>query len=94
MKREKRPTKRERKATNPTQAQPQAGAEAQHIHCIACGRHLDGNEFQGTSPTALYLACDHKTEFPSCTECQVTARYLIAEHDRTGNPVAVARAWH
>jgi NAD-dependent SIR2 family protein deacetylase len=93
MKREKRTTKRERKAESPTPAQPQAG-QGQHIHCIACGKHLDAQEFSGATATALYLTCDHSTRFPSCAECQVTARYLIAEHDRTGNPVATAQAWH
>jgi hypothetical protein len=93
MKREKRTTKRERKAHNPPAPRPPV-AEGQHIHCIACGRHLDAQEFDGATATAMYLECDHKSRFPSCSECQVTARYLIAEHDRTGNPVAVAQAWH
>lgn len=92
MKREKRLTKRERRALDPARpAAPQGGA---HIHCIACGRHIDPPEFTGTSPKAVYLACEHNSRFPACLDCQVTARYLIAEHDRTGNPVATAQAWH
>jgi hypothetical protein len=92
MKREKRLTKRERRALDPNRPSgPQGNA---HIHCIACGRHIDPPEFTGTAPKAVYLACEHNSRFPSCVDCQVTARYLIAEHDRTGNPVSAAQAWH
>ncbi|HWA74996.1 MAG TPA: hypothetical protein VG937_21805 [Polyangiaceae bacterium] len=93
MKREKRLTKKERLALDPNRAQ-RVNASAAHIHCISCGRHIDPPEFNATPPTALYLVCEHKSSFPACTECQVAARYLIAEHDRTGNPVASASAWH
>ena len=92
MKREKRLTKRERREANPTK--PAAQGHSSHIHCIACGRHMDPAEFQGPTPRGLFLTCEHKSQFPSCTDCQVTARYLIAEHDRTGNAVATAQAWH
>jgi hypothetical protein len=67
---------------------------APHIHCVACGRHMESEEFTAMPPRALYLTCDHGSEFPSCSDCQVTARYLIAEHDRTGKPIAKASAWH
>jgi hypothetical protein len=93
MKREKRLTRRERKDQDPTRADRLKRAQP-HIHCVACGRHMESEEFGGTSPRAVYLTCDHGSQFPSCTECQVTARYLIAEHDRTGNPIAKAGAWH
>lgn len=93
MKREKRLTKRERLALDPNRAQ-RAQASAAHIHCISCGRHIEPAEFSGDKATAVYLTCDHKSTFPSCADCQVQARYLIAEHDRTGNPVASASAWH
>ncbi len=93
MKREKRLSKRERRALDPNR--PAAGHNhPQHIHCIACGRHLDPSEFQGPTPTAVSLQCDHKSTFPACRGCQVDARYLISEHDRTGKPVAIAEAWH
>jgi hypothetical protein len=93
MKREKRLSKRERQALDPTRPQRIKAAGA-HIHCVACGRHLEPEEFTGATPRALYLTCQHKSTFPSCVECQVTARSLIAEHDRTGNPVASSEAWH
>lgn len=93
MKREKRLSKRERKDLNPVQVAPQT-QQREHIHCIACGRHLDPKEFNSFPPKSVYLTCDHKHDFPSCGDCQVTARYLIAEHERTGNPVQVAQAWH
>ena len=91
MKREKRLTKRERRAADPKRADQ--GHHA-HIHCIACGRHLEPAEFTSAPPTSLYLTCEHGSSFPSCADCQITARYLIAEHDRTGNAVASAQAWH
>ena len=94
MKREKRLSKRERRALDPSTSSAKADGHAQHIHCIACGRHLDAAEFTGPTPTAVSLQCDHKSMFPACRDCQVNARYLISEHDRTGNPVAVAEAWH
>ena len=90
MQRKKRLTKRERKDLTP-------GASAQHaahIHCIACGRHLDADEFVSTPPSAKYLICDHQSRFPACTACDLVARSLIAEHDRTGKPIAQAQAWH
>jgi hypothetical protein len=91
MKREKRLTKREKKA--------QGGGgghhhEAGHIHCIACGRHIDPNEFSAVPPSATVITCEHKSQFPSCATCEVTARYLVAEHDRTGKPVNTAAAYH
>jgi hypothetical protein len=98
MKREKRLTKRERRGGEPARPALPAAANSEssapHIHCIACGRHIDAHEFDGISPSAMYLTCDHKSRFPSCSECQVTARYLISEHDRTGNAIAAAQAWH
>ena len=89
MQRKKRLTKRERKDLAPGASQPQA-----HIHCIACGRHLDPEEFTAAPPTASYLICEHQSRFPACTACEAAARNLIAEHDRTGKPIAQAQAWH
>ncbi|MGC4088446.1 MAG: hypothetical protein QM756_11230 [Polyangiaceae bacterium] len=93
MKREKRLSKREKRALDPNRPVGPQGGNA-HIHCISCGRHINPPEFGGTSPTAVYLTCEHQSRFPACTDCQVNARYLIAEHDRTGNAVAAAQAWH
>jgi hypothetical protein len=94
MKREKRLTKKERLALDPNRAQRAAAGGGAHIHCISCGRHIEPGEFGAAPPSAVYLVCDHKSKFPACADCQVAARYLVAEHDRTGNPVAAASAWH
>ncbi|MFO7180001.1 MAG: hypothetical protein DIU78_014990 [Pseudomonadota bacterium] len=93
MKRAKRLTRKERKNLDPTRAE-RLRRNAPHIHCIACGRHIDPSEFTSLPPRAVELTCNHGTQFPSCADCQVTARYLIAEHDRLGSPVARAPAWH
>ena len=89
MKREKRLTKRERKEQSPGTPHQHA-----HIHCIACGRHLDPQEFTAAPPSASYLICEHQSRFPACVDCEVVARSLIAEHDRTGKPIQQAAAWH
>ena len=91
MQRKKRLTKSERKALSPVTAGQHQMA---HIHCIACGRHLDPQEFTAAPPSAKYLICEHQSRFPACTDCDVLARNLIAEHDRTGKPIAQAAAWH
>lgn len=93
MKREKRPTKREKKQADPTRIERLARSK-EHIHCIACGRHLDSAEFTSFPAKSVFLQCEHKHDFPACADCQVTARYLIAEHERTGQPVQTAHAWH
>jgi hypothetical protein len=92
MKRQPRLTKREKKAATP--AAPRAGghAHAGHIHCIACGRHIDPHEFDAR--TAMIVTCEHNSSFPSCTKCELTSRRLLEEHDRTGQPVKTANAWH
>lgn len=100
MKREKRLTKKERKASGPAQIQP-AGARAQpqqhqhqgHIHCIACGKHLDPDDFEDANGAA-FLRCEHGRDFPACVACEGKAKELIAEHDRTNKPVKTAAAWH
>lgn len=94
MKRKPRLTKRERKAQDPrpAQAAPQAH-DHQHIHCIACGRHLDEGDFDPPA-TATVITCDHGSNFPACVRCMVKAKELVAEHDRAGTPVKTAPAWH
>jgi hypothetical protein len=91
VQRQKRLTKREKKATNPGGAHQHG---AQHIHCLACGRHLDPEEFESSPPTAIAITCQHGSQFPACAACEVEARARIAEHDRTGKPPRVAGAWH
>lgn len=64
----------------------------QHIHCIACGRHLDQEQF--AAKTAVVVTCEHGSRFPSCKDCEEASQALLAEHDKTGQPVRAASAWH
>lgn len=91
MKREKRLTKRERKALAP--ARPAQPHEHKHIHCVACGKHLDPEEFLAQG-SATWIQCLHKSRFATCIECAEISKRLLAEHDRTGQPVQSAQAWH
>jgi NAD-dependent SIR2 family protein deacetylase len=92
MNRKPQLTKRERKASAPARPAT-ANGEAQHIHCIACGAHLDQKEF-AEPKTATILTCNHGSQFPSCVACEAASRKLLVEHDRTGQPVKSASAWH
>ena len=92
MKREKKLTKKDRKALKGPPAP--AGSDEQHIHCTACGRHLDVAEFDPPAATATVVQCAHKSSFASCTACVAKTTTLLAEHDRTGQPVKTAGAWH
>ena len=93
MKREKRLTKREKKSLDPRfRAGPRTQNE--HIHCIACGRHIDAVELTGSPPTATMIVCDHGSSFPSCIGCMDDSQKLVDSHDKTGQPVKVAGAWH
>jgi len=92
MKREKQLTKRERKALNPsTKAKP--AAQEQHIHCVACGVHLNVEQFDEPT-TATYVRCKHGSTWPACVTCVPRAKVLLDEHDRTGKPVQAMGAWH
>ena len=93
MKRKPKLTKRERKAQNGNPGRPAQHQHA-HIHCVACGLHLEPTQFDGISPTATRVRCQHGSMFASCTDCVPRTRELLAEHDRTGQPVRVASAWH
>lgn len=91
MKKAKRLTKRERKA----QTAPAAGgAQAAHIHCVQCGRHINPEEFTKSPISAGWVKCAHGTKYASCTGCVEGARVRLAEHDRSGKPVQIAPAWH
>lgn len=91
MQRQKRLTKRERKAVQgPKPAQDQ---HAQHIHCIACGKRLDQQDFT-PSGSAIVVTCQHGSNFPSCRGCELESRLRLDEHDRTGAAVKTASAWH
>ena len=100
MKREKRLTKREAKAlrgpspaARPAQAAGGGHDHNKHIHCIACGKHLDPSSF-GEPNGATFTRCDHGSDFPHCVACADKAKALIVEHDRSGKPVQTASAWH
>ncbi len=93
MQRTKRLTKKERKALAPRPAAP-TGQGHTHIHCIACGRHLDPSDFDASPPTATYIVCEHRSSFPSCVGCLLQSQMLVSSHDRTGQPVKTAAAWH
>lgn len=94
MKREKRLTKREQKAVKAA-ANPTAPAhQHQHIHCVACGRHVDPAEFEGPNPFAAQVRCAHGKAWASCVGCVDRTRELLAIHDRTGQDVRAAAAWH
>jgi len=90
MKRAKQLTKRERKALAPPRVAAQP--HVHHIHCIACGRHIEPDEFPAGQ--AVMLRCQHAKTFPSCIECRARSTALLAEHDRTGQAVRSASAWH
>jgi hypothetical protein len=96
VKREKRLTKREQKAVKAA-ASPSAHAhehQEQHIHCVACGRHLDASEFGGDNPLSTLVRCAHGKSWSSCVGCAARTRELLAIHDRTGQAVQTAAAWH
>ncbi len=113
-KREKRLTKREQKSLrgdspgpNPPVVRRGASVNSQggaltagsHIHCIACGKHL---ETVGEPPAKSGLAappwttvqCAHGGSFHACVGCVAKAKALLDEHDRTGAEPKVAAAWH
>ena len=97
MKRAKKLTKKERKALNATTgprfvAEPHDHAHG-HIHCIACGKHLEPDEFGEPGGPAFYR-CQHGTDYAHCAEHEAQARAAVDEHDRTGQPVQGAAAWH
>jgi hypothetical protein len=93
MKREKRLTKRERKANDPG-FRPGPRGNNQHIHCVACGRHIDPAELASSPPSATWITCDHGSRFASCVGCMQEAQKRIDEHDRSGQPISAAQAWH
>jgi hypothetical protein len=97
MKREKRLTKREMKALQRRNGPPvtptTADGHGDHIHCIACGKHLVPDLF-GEPGGASYTRCNHGTDFAHCNSCADEAQRRIAEHDTSGRPIATAAAWH
>ena len=95
-KKKKRLTKREKKELTggPRGPNPAPTPQGAHLHCIACGRHINSGELQGALATATILTCQHGGRFPSCTKCTAQSQALIDEHDRTNTEVRAAAAWH
>jgi len=95
MKRKPQLTKRERKAANggPRPAGVAAPTGHGHIHCIACGKHLDEADFEAPA-TATTITCDHGSSFASCVKCMPKSVALVKEHDANNTPVRAATAWH
>jgi hypothetical protein len=94
VKREKRLTKREQKALRGPRPGAATHQHEEHIHCIACGRHIEPAEFTAKPPAAVRLRCQHGGNWPACDGCAARAREMLALHDRTGQPVERAQAWH
>ncbi len=93
MKREKKLTKRERKTAEGKGPAGGGGGEGQHIHCVACGRHIEPVEFEDPA-SAIIVTCAHGSQFPSCLGCKIPSQKALDDHDRTGQPVKTASAWH
>ena len=94
MKRQPKLTKREKKALSPPRpARPATPTGHGHIHCIACGKHLDESDFEAPA-VATVITCDHGSKFPTCTKCLTKSVSLVKEHDASNQPVRSATAWH
>ena len=108
FKREKRLTKKERQETfgkGPSGVPRIAGGPSSdgfsdpqlspgtHIHCVACGKHLDPQDFEAPA-TATTITCDHGSTFPTCTKCLAKSTALVKEHDESNAPIRAATAWH
>ncbi len=93
-----RQTKRERKAISGNSGPGTSGNAAhdhsQHIHCVACGVHLDAAQFAAAPVTARWVTCEHGSRFAACEGCVPRAKQLLEEHDRSGRPVDAASAYH
>jgi hypothetical protein len=44
--------------------------------------------------TAKLVTCQHGSSFPSCVGCETASKLLLEAHDRSGQPVKTAAAWH
>ncbi len=98
VKRQPRLTKREKKQLAPsTSSTSSTGGghdhEHEHIHCTACGKHIDVEDFD-TPASAMWLRCQHGSEFASCVDCKDATKRLLDEHDKTGQPVKFAPSFH
>ncbi len=90
-KKQKRLTRKERQERD---GKGPAGAPTKHIHCMACGRHIDPPELTQDPPTATYVSCQHGSKFASCVRCLPETRARLAEHDATGREPRIEPVWH
>jgi hypothetical protein len=90
----KRLTKRQRQELVGKGPSGAPKGDSQHIHCIACGRHLDPTEFTARPASASRLTCKHGSRFAACTGCVAEAQFRLDEHDRSGQPPRIANVWH
>lgn len=77
------------------------GNPGDHLHCVACGKHLDtlgeararaaANDLSKLWAT---LQCEHGSTFYACIACIPKAKEILAEHDRNNSNVRAAPAWH
>ena len=94
MKRKPKQTKREKKAlAGPRPARQETPKGTGHIHCVACGKHLNESDFEAPA-VATTITCDHGSKFASCTKCLTKSIALVKEHDVGNTPVRAATAWH
>ena len=93
MKRKPQLTKREKKALAPPRPAQAAPTGHGHIHCVACGKHLDPSDFEAPA-VATTITCDHGSQFPSCVKCLVKSTALVKEHDASNQAIRSATAWH
>lgn len=90
----KRLTKRQRQELFGKGPSGTPSAERKHIHCIACGRHINPAELTVRPATASFVTCKHGSRFAACIGCVEEAQSLLDEHDRSGQPPRIAEAWH
>lgn len=76
-------------------------APGSHLHCVACGRHLDtvgearARKARGErNKFWMAVKCGHGSTFYACVGCAPKAMELLGEHDRTGAEVKMATPWH
>lgn len=70
----------------------------QHLHCLACGKHLDtvgeARARGRANPMWVAVRCGHGSVFHACLTCVGEVRARLDEHDRTGNAPRAAEPWH
>jgi len=90
----KRLTKRQRQELLGKGPSGIPSSESKHIHCVACGRHIDPTELSARPASATRLTCKHGSRFAACLGCVPEAQRRLDEHDSSGQPPRIATAWH